>query len=306
MTPRVFVFPDTTSNQIIRIVVSDSISIVTLFFLNTAFHLFFDSINFHTNTMAHLLRRAASRSLFATRSFATTSAAASGSVVDKIFPNEPKQPVVKTAIPGPASKALLKELDQLQDTRSVLFSQDLDKSIGNYIVDADGNALLDLYAQIASIAIGYNNPDLRKAAQSNEWVTASINRPALGVHPPTTWTKNLQESFMKVAPKGLSQVFTAMCGSCANEIAYKAAFMYQQQVKRGGDFNAEDLKSCMNNQAPGSPSWSIMSFEKAFHGRTLGSLSTTRSKPIHKVDIPAFNWPKAPFPNISEYNNDLF
>jgi 4-aminobutyrate aminotransferase/(S)-3-amino-2-methylpropionate transaminase len=31
----------------------------------------------------------------------------------------------------------------------------------------------------------------------------------------------------------------------------------------------------------------------------FGSLSTTRSKAIHKVDIPAFaNWPAAPFPQL--------
>jgi len=39
-----------------------------------------------------------------------------------------------------------------------------------------------------------------------------------------------------------------------------------------------------------------MSFTYGFHGRLFGSLSTTRSKPIHKLDIPAFDWPQAPFP----------
>jgi 4-aminobutyrate aminotransferase / (S)-3-amino-2-methylpropionate transaminase len=33
-------------------------------------------------------------------------------------------------------------------------------------------------------------------------------------------------------------------------------------------------------------------------GRTFGTLSTTRSKAIHKVDIPAFAWPVAPFPQL--------
>src|SRR5262249_46056341 len=31
-------------------------------------------------------------------------------------------------------------------------------------------------------------------------------------------------------------------------------------------------------------------------GRSLGALSLTRSKPIHKLDIPAFPWPVVPFP----------
>ena len=29
-----------------------------------------------------------------------------------------------------------------------------------------------------------------------------------------------------------------------------------------------------------------------------GTLSCTHSKPIHKLDIPAFDWPVAPFPRL--------
>ena len=43
---------------------------------------------------------------------------------------------------------------------------------------------------------------------------------------------------------------------------------------------------------------SILSFRQAFHGRLFGSLSTTRSKPIHKLDIPSFDWPQADFPAL--------
>lgn len=52
----------------------------------------------------------------------------------------------------------------------------------------------------------------------------------------------------------------------------------------------------MLNQSPGSPALSVLSFKSGFHGRLFGSLSATRSKAIHKVDIPAFDWPCAPFP----------
>lgn len=75
-----------------------------------------------------------------------------------------------------------------------------------------------------------------------------------------------------------------MCGSCANENAYKVACMHYMHKKRGGKPpSVQDMDSCMVNQAPGSPDISIMSFTGAFHGRLYGSLSTTHSKAIHKV-----------------------
>lgn len=119
---------------------------------------------------------------------------------------------------------------------------------------------------------------------------------------------------MAVAPKGMTNVFTVMCGSCANENAFKTAFMYKASKRRGDrDFNMEELNSCMKNEAPGSPDdMSILSFKQAFHGRLFGSLAATASKAIHKVDIPAFDWPKAPFPQLKyplkdhvEYNQKV-
>lgn len=132
-------------------------------------------------------------------------------------------------------------------------------------------------------------------------ITSLINRPALGNFPSADWSHILKTGILKAAPKGLNQVFTAMAGSDANETAYKAAFMYYRQLQRGGpevEFTAEELESTMNNKGPGSPQLSILSFKSAFHGRLFGSLSTTRSKPIHKLDIPAFDWPQATFPQL--------
>lgn len=157
------------------------------------------------------------------------------------------------------------------------------------------------YAQIASIPVGYNNPALLKAATTQEMASALINRPALGNFPQHDWADILETGILKVAPKGLNQVFTGQSGSDANELAYKAAFMWKRRQERGGpdvEFTQEEMASSMNNQKPGSPELSILSFKTAFHGRLFGSLSTTRSKPIHKLDIPAFNWPQAPFPAL--------
>jgi len=103
---------------------------------------------------------------------------------------------------------------------------------------------------------------------------------------------------LQVAPKGMNSLTTMMCGSCSNENAYKNMFMKYQRDKRGGTSNFTDLEkeSCMINMPPGSPNLSILSFSGSFHGRTLGVLSTTHSKYVHKLDVPAFDWPMARFP----------
>lgn len=155
------------------------------------------------------------------------------------------------------------------------------------------------FSQIASIAVGYNNPNVAKAASSPEMVRALINRPALGNFPSLDMAEVLSTGILRAAPPGLDQVFTASTGSDANETAYKAAFMWKRAEERGdADFTAEEIESAMRNQAPGAPEYSILSFNGGFHGRTFGSLATTRSKPIHKLDIPSFDWPSAPFPKL--------
>ncbi len=217
------------------------------------------------------------------------------------FPNEPFKPKVRTAIPGPQSKKAIADLDKVFDTRSLNMMANYQNSFGNYIADLDGNVLLDVYAQIASIPVGYSNPALLAAATSPEMASAIINRPALGNFPQHDWAEILRAGVLRVAPKGLDQVFTAMAGSDANETAYKAAFMWKRRQERGGpdvEFTADEMSSAMNNQSPGSPHMSILSFTSGFHGRLFGSLSTTRSKPIHKLDIPAFDWPQASFPHL--------
>lgn len=212
---------------------------------------------------------------------------------------EPKKPSLVTEIPGPTTARLLKELSDVQQTGSVQLFADYEKSVGNYLVDVDGNTLLDVYMQISSMPLGYNHPAMLKALANPVNQRILANRPALGVFPGRDWPGKLKDVLLRkgVAPPGLSHITTMMCGSCSNENAFKNIFIwYANKQRHGAPFTEKEMESCMINQSPGSPRYSILSFKGAFHGRTLGSLSTTHSKYIHKIDVPAFEWPIASFP----------
>jgi 4-aminobutyrate aminotransferase/(S)-3-amino-2-methylpropionate transaminase len=194
---------------------------------------------------------------------------------------------------------LYDELGEVQITNTIQIFTDYNSSCGNYMVDADGNVFLDLFQQIGSLPLGYNNPHVLKAASSIDNLSLLTSRPALGFAPCDDYLERLQSSILSVKPKGMDHMVQLMCGTCANENALKIAFMHYMRGQRGGrPISDVELNSAYNNESPGCPKISVMSFRGAFHGRTLGCLSITHSKPMNKVDIPAFQGPIAPFPAL--------
>lgn len=60
------------------------------------------------------------------------------------YEGEPTGPSVLTEIPGPLSQKYIAGLNEVFDVRSLNMLTDYEKSFGNYIVDPDGNVLLDV------------------------------------------------------------------------------------------------------------------------------------------------------------------
>lgn len=218
---------------------------------------------------------------------------------------------MKTKVPGPESHRLLEQLKQTGGCGGAAqFFGDFGASRGCYFVDADGNTMLDLFMQISSIPIGYNHPAL-KAVQSDPLMESfQLQRSALGLFPAKEWPQLIQDTLIAIAPKGFTKVQTMLCGSSANENAFKQAFFayrVKERAEQGKgpiEFTEQELESVMTNQSPGSANHlSIMSFMGGFHGRTLGALSCTHSKSVHKIDTPSFDWPTAPFPKL-QYPTD--
>ncbi|GFS19499.1 4-aminobutyrate aminotransferase, mitochondrial [Elysia marginata] len=215
------------------------------------------------------------------------------------YSTEPNSPTVKTSIPGPKSIAMKRDLDLIQNTDVVQFFVDYDRSVGNYIRDVDGNVLLDLFTQIASLPLGYNHPRILEVLKDPANISAFANRPALGIYPPTEFAKLLSETLLSVAPQGLTQLQTMACGACSVEHALKGAFMAYRRRERGGSApTQQEIDTCLMNTPPGCPKLSVLSFKNAFHGRTMGALALSHSKWFHNLDFPAFNWPIATFPTL--------
>jgi len=211
-------------------------------------------------------------------------------------------PLLKSEVPGPVSLGEQKQLSSHMHHKQIAFYCDFEKSSGNFLVDADGNVLLDLFQQISSMPLGYNHPSHVEICKSKEAQSAILNRPALGSFPPMKLNELLDESVMQVKPEGCGNVATMACGTCANENAFKVAFFKYMKNLRGGvempTADSEESLTVMDNKAPGSPNLSILSFDRGFHGRSLGALSCTSTNPVHKMDVPSFKWPKAPFPQL--------
>lgn len=178
---------------------------------------------------------------------------------------------------------------------------DDDASQGVWLVDADGNVLLDLFANFALGALGYNHPALARVASSPGFARAAANPTSTPFVTTSSWFDFVEALERRWAPRGMAKVFCVDAGGEGVESALKAAFIVHGEARRVAagrpanplELPADEQRRILENAGTDAV---VVSFDGAFHGRGLGPLSATHSKPIHKADLPAFPWPVVPFP----------
>ena len=208
---------------------------------------------------------------------------------------------VATELPGPRARSLFARgrFDMQSIYRAV--AMDDEASLGVHMVDVDGNVLLDLFANFALGALGYNHPALSLVARSDAFVRAAVNPTSTPFVTTEAWFDFIETMQQRFAPRGMDAMFCVDGGGEGVEAALKAAFIVHAVRRRSArglpesplDLPEAEQRAMLDN---GGTDAVVVSFTGAFHGRGLGPLSATHSKVIHKADLPAFDWPMAPFP----------
>src|SRR5262245_45646232 len=154
------------------------------------------------------------------------------------------------------------------------------ESVGPYlaIIDRDAGGqpyrFLDMGALIATQAFGENDPVVVQAIL--ESLPFVISRYAHSEYQ-TVLSLRLKSELNRIAPVGTPRHFVVNTGGEAVENAIKSALLNRVMTSEEGDGGF------------------IVSFDGAFHGRTLGSLAVTHRKKA-RLGFPTFDWPHIQFP----------
>jgi 4-aminobutyrate aminotransferase-like enzyme len=145
---------------------------------------------------------------------------------------------------------------------------------------------MDLGALIASQPFGENDPELVASVLGGLPFVAS--RYAHSEYQ-TVLSLRLKAALRRIAPAGTPRFFVVNTGAEAVENAIKAVLLNRVKTSAPAPGQAE------GQGAAEKQGFFIISFEGAFHGRTLGSLAVTHRKKA-RLGFPTFEWPHVLFP----------
>ncbi|MFQ5894221.1 MAG: aspartate aminotransferase family protein [Nitrospinota bacterium] len=237
-----------------------------------------------------------------------------------LLQREGARPQIVVPPPGPAARAWWEfhHLHAPPSTYCYPFVWDVTLPAGGpFCHDPDGNLYLDFYAHVAAAPLGYNHPTiLRECGVPFDPIKTAAHDTIIAVGPspaapaPLPLPHREAEHFRTpahlqallcelCAPFGFDAAFLVNSGAEANENAIKAALHRKWRMLRerlGGDLWEKLLRQLgvgRNPLLPGLfedyPLFGI-AFQGAFHGRTLGALSLSLSKEVHKEGFPTLRW----------------
>ncbi len=164
-------------------------------------------------------------------------------------------PWIETALPGPKAERVIAADERFSSTTYTRdFPLVVKRAYGSVIEDVDGNRFLDFTAGIAVCAAGHCHPKVVAAIQ--EQAARLIHICGCDFYYPVMAA--LLEKLSEIAPgKGDKSIFLTNSGTEAIEGAFKLARHHTGRK------------------------WAI-AFHGAFHGRSMGALSLTCSKPVQR------------------------
>ncbi len=166
-----------------------------------------------------------------------------------------KLPQIVTVLPGPRAKAIIATDDRYVSpsyTRS--YPLVASRASGAIVEDVDGNSFLDFSAGIAVCSTGHCHPDVVRAIQEQ---AANL------IHMSGT------DFYYDHMPKLAQKLESLMPGGGEWKCFY-------------GNSGAEAIEACLKLARYATGRQQFIAFQSAFHGRTMGALSLTSSKPVQR------------------------
>src|SRR5579872_3546178 len=174
-------------------------------------------------------------------------------------------------LPGPNSKRIIDKMKRYAYDSTFMYPLVIANGHDCIIEDLDGNRFLDFTSNIGACPIGYSHPDIIEVLA--EYSTNGTHKIA-GQDFYSKEHAELAEEVSKIIPANFKSFF----------------------INSGAEAVENAIKIAYRNMGP-LPGVSCLG---AFHGRTLGALTFTLSKPVHK-----YNFPEFPVKRIKFCSNDV-
>src|SRR3954463_7029842 len=168
---------------------------------------------------------------------------------------------LRTAIPGPKSKAILERKERvIADPLSIFLPVVVEEGRGATLTDVDGNTFIDFTGGVGCLNVGHSHPRVVEAAQEQ-----------LAKFSPTDFTIVPYEVYVTLAER--------LIAASPFRSPAKAAF-----------FNAgtEAVENAIKFARSFTGRPAVIGFEGGFHGRTLLSLSLTSKTHPYKAGLGPF------------------